>query len=82
MDLNSVQPARARVHLRRSLDNDPSFGIARVYNATVAEGLTTAQRERPLRTMGCRSGRPSHCCAKPFEPDFSRFGWFQRSLTT
>lgn len=45
MDLNSVQPQRARVHLRRSLDNDPSLGIARVYNATVAEGLTMAQRD-------------------------------------
>lgn len=45
MDLNSVQPARARLHLRRSLDNDPALGIARVYYATVAEGVTTSQRD-------------------------------------
>lgn len=45
MDIASVQPARARAHLRRALDADPTLGIARVYNATLTEGLTTAQRD-------------------------------------
>ncbi len=45
LDLNNVQTVRAANHLRRSVDADPSLGIARVLLATVATDLNVTARD-------------------------------------
>ncbi len=47
-DIALFQNARAQVHLREAVTADPSLGLARVYNAFIATGMTTAQREEEM----------------------------------
>lgn len=47
-DLGNAFAARATVKLKRAVDLDPSFGLARVIHGVTAVGLTTPQRNEEI----------------------------------
>jgi hypothetical protein len=47
-DLMSVFPNRATARLKRAVDLDPAFGLARVIHGVNAPGLTAAQRNEEI----------------------------------
>ncbi len=47
-NFNNVFPARGTTQLKRAIELDPAFGLARVVYGTSAVGLTTAQRNEEI----------------------------------
>lgn len=47
-DLTNAFPNRGTAHIKRAVDLDPAFGLARVLHGINAAGLTTAQRNEEI----------------------------------